>query len=127
MLSEVERKVLEVIAERRPRNEQELFEAYLEVLKRLGDEHGYLFRYAHFLRILKNVEAKTQRALEDLELVRETGLFDPYGRLAFDVDALFERVKVIITLQFGSIREVVRNGDRAPAVVAAVTAEPADA
>jgi len=127
LLSGVERKVLEVIAEKRPRDEQELFEAYLEVLKRLGDEHGYLFRYAHFLRILKNVEAKTQRALEDLELVRRTGLFDPYGRLAFDVDSLFERVKIVITLQFGSLKEVVNNGDRAPAVISAFAAEPADA
>ena len=127
MLSGVERKVLEVIAEKRPKDEQGLFEAYLEVLKRLGDEHGYLFRYAHFLRLLKNVEAKTQRALEDLELVRKTGLFDPYGRLAFDVDALFERVKVVVTLHFGGIKGVVRNGDRAPAVVVTAPPEPADA
>ncbi|NPA77050.1 MAG: hypothetical protein GXN93_04845 [Candidatus Diapherotrites archaeon] len=129
MLSEVERKVMEVLAERRPRNEQELVEAYLEVLNRLGSEHGYLFRYSHFLRILKNVEAKTQRALDDLELVRKTGLFDPYGRLAFDVDSLFERIKVVITFQFGGIKEVVRDGDLSElaGIVASAAAEPTDA
>ena len=130
MLSAVERKVLEVLAELRPRNEEELFEAYREVLRRVGDDHSYLFKYSHFLRILKNVEAKTQRALDDLELVRSTGLFDPYGRLAFDVDSLFERVRVVVLLQFGSIREAVQDGS--PVAVAKSehkrpAAEPADA
>jgi hypothetical protein len=111
MLSPVERKIAKILAELRPKNEKELQLAYMEILKRLGDEHPYLYKYSMFLKILKRMEEKLQKAIKDWTLLQQTGLFNPRGKLLFDVDKAINAIKIVIVMENTSLKNVVKNGN----------------
>ena len=111
MLSPVEREIVKILAELKPRNEEELKLAYIEVLRRIGEKYPYLFKYSIFLKILKRIEKKLQRAIEDWTLLQRTGLFDPNGKLIFDVNRVLNEMKIIIQVYGLSLKEVVNGGE----------------